>query len=220
MKQLVFLLLFCAVFPAFADTDTLQQKSKTSLIKSGKLVPLPMVYYTPETRIGGGLSVFSLFKTNKSDSTLGSSIVRVAVHYTMNKQYWAELTYSIIFSKSRYILTGNSSYMKYPNYFFGIGSQTLETDKEQFDYYSGNFYSRLIRKIKGKAYLGVQYHYNSMTNLVINNGGILASGKIIGVSGGHSVGVGLAFIYDSRNSIINAHLFAQVPFFIWLITKK
>lgn len=205
MKKLFFLLfLFCTISPAIADTDTLQQKSKQSLMKSGKLVPLPMVYYTPETHVGGGLSVFSLFKTDKKDTLINSSMVRIALHYTMNKQYWAEIMYSIVFPKSNYILTGNASYMKYPNYFFGIGSKTLETDKEQFDYHATNFYTRLIRKVKGKAYLGLQYQYASIFDLVVNKGGILANGKIVGSSGGHSSGVGLVFIYDSRNSIINA----------------
>jgi hemolysin activation/secretion protein len=205
MKKLFFLLLlFCTLSSAMADADTLQQKSKQSLIKSGKLVPLPMVYYTPETHVGGGLSVFSLFKTDKKDSLINSSMGRIALHYTMNKQYWAEIMYSIVFPKSNYILTGNASYMKYPNYFFGIGSKTLETDKEQFDYHSTNFYTRLIRKVKGKAYLGLQYQYSSIFDLVVNKGGILANGKIIGSSGGHSSGGGLVFIYDSRNSIINA----------------
>jgi len=128
----------------------------------------------------------------------------VALHYTMNKQYWAEVMYSIVFPKSNYIMTGNASYMKYPNYFFGIGSRTLESDKEQFDYHSVNFYSRLIRKVKGRAYLGLQYHYNSMFDLIVNKGGLLSNGKIVGASGGHSAGLGLVFIYDSRNSIINA----------------
>ncbi|TAH17263.1 MAG: hypothetical protein EAZ08_14110 [Cytophagales bacterium] len=204
MKHIGFVLLLCVTLQAHARTDTLQQKRKTSLIKSGKLVPLPMVYYTPETHVGGGLSIFSVFKTSQKDSMLNSSMARVAAHYTMNKQYWVEMTYSLIFPMSKYILTGNISYMKYPNYFFGIGNTTLDSDREQFDYYAGNFYSRVIRKIKGKAYLGVQAHYNSMSNLVVHSGGILASGKVIGASDGHSMGLGITFIYDSRNSIINA----------------
>lgn len=203
-NRLIFLFLLFTISPVFADTDTLQQKNKQSLIKSGKLVPLPMVYYTPETHVGGGLSVFSLFKTAKKDTLISSSMARIALHYTMNKQYWVETMYSIIFPKSNYMLTGNASYMKYPNYFFGIGSNTLETDKEQFDYHSTNFYTRLIRKIKGKAYLGLQYQYTSIFGLVVNKGGALANGKIVGSSGGSSAGLGLVFIYDSRNSIINA----------------
>ncbi len=208
-KTLVLLLFITLVTSlAFANEDTLRLRpslpKKISIFKSGKLVPLPVLYYTPETNIAGGLTVFSIFKTNPKDSSLNTSVVRFSANYTMNKQYWIEVLHTIIFPRNNYILTGNISYMKYPNYFFGIGGRTLITDREQFSYFSSNFYLRLIRKVRGSAYLGAQYHYNSMHNVLVQSGGSLSQGSIIGTTDGHSSGVGGVFIYDTRNSIVNA----------------
>jgi hypothetical protein len=202
----VYFILLITIFffhsPCFA-LDTLEVKRKSSLIKSGKLVPLPVLYYTPETKIAGGLTIFNIFKTDSKDSILNTSMVRTSVNYTQNKQYWIELLHTIIFPKNRYIMTGNISYMKYPNFFYGIGSRTLEADKEQFSYYSTNFYLRFIKKIRGNSYLGLQYHFNIMSNVVFQSGGRLSQGNIMGAGGGKSSGLGLVFIYDSRNSVIN-----------------
>ncbi|MBK8845047.1 MAG: hypothetical protein IPO27_00250 [Bacteroidetes bacterium] len=60
---------------------------------------LPLAYYTPETRIGVGALIYSVFRINKSDTVSRYSNIQLYVSITQNKQLSVENEWQI-FSKN------------------------------------------------------------------------------------------------------------------------
>ena len=70
------------------------QRDSTTHTKRLRITPLPVVYYSPETRLGFGALVAASFETIKaSDSITKSSYAQTYFLYTINKQYdWGTST--------------------------------------------------------------------------------------------------------------------------------
>src|SRR6186997_1585613 len=104
MKFLGVAILSSVIFIAHA-----QQEAKPE--KRFRITPLPVVYYSPETRLGFGALVAASFETFKApDSITKSSYAQTYFLYTINKQYdWGTST-RVYAPKNKFIFHGKFNY--------------------------------------------------------------------------------------------------------------
>jgi len=190
--------------PTFATKLTPADSTRQDTTKNMTIVPLPVIYYTPETRWAFGALGQFLFKINPKDTVARTSSLQVATVYTINKQYMVNTTYNIFFDQEKYWLNGYFTYKKFPEFFYGIGNNTSLENEENFSYFSIDWDGWFVRQIKKGTFLGITHKFQKMYDVVPDSDTFLENSTLAGARGFRISGIGLAFIRDERNSIINA----------------
>jgi len=199
------------VWPSMAKTftdgeplqDTIHYEKKIGLIKKGSLVPLPVVFYSPETSLAFGGVLFNLFRTIPEDTLSKFSNVRTAIIFTLRSQLLIDIDHDIFTRNEKYRITGKFLFAKFPDFFYGIGNQTQQEHEELYTANNFNLKSQVMRQIFENFYVGLLYQFNYLGNLEKVEGGILDSDDIIGNDGGKSSGLGLILQWDTRDFNLN-----------------
>lgn len=186
---------------------------------------LPVAGYTLQTGWAIALSANASFHTT-NDSNENLSTVLTSITYTQYQQ--------VIFPLQTYIWTRNNKYnivtdwrfMKYPQYSYGLGGYTTDSNKFKIDYSNIHLYQTLMCDIAPHWYAGIGYNFDYYWNiqsgykekadpLLKNN--YQDSGKSSLIASGFTLNA----LYDSRKNPINAKQgsFARItyrPNFIFL----
>lgn len=187
-----------------------------SVPKAFSLLPLPLVYYTPETRLAYGVAATATFRfrrdmnalqVDSSGATTRSirpSQLTLGVAYTQNKQILFYLPFQVFYDRDRYHLNGEAGYYRYNYYFYGLGQQ--EVPRELYGVNFPRVRINAFRRInpdrgRGKLYGGIRYQYEDYQVNSVEPGGLLASGTVPGGTGSRLSGAGLGLFYDSRDVI-------------------
>jgi hypothetical protein len=204
---LILLLFFSSVIKLSAQDFPIEYKNDSSFLnnlfgqhkeKNFKITPLPYLGYLPETRLLGGLALLLTCRASK-DSTLPFSYSELTFTFTQNRQ--AVLEEDIFFYIGHhYILKGYFGYEKYPDRFWGIGPATLPGAEERYS--SDRIFANLslLRKVKGRFYVGVKYRMISIFNMNYLRGSHNLTPEEY--KGNRTGGFGPAFIYDTRDNIL------------------
>ncbi len=190
------ILVFVIVFPAFLFSSTGEKASSKN-----KLVILPVVFYTPLTKIAGGVGGIYYWRTQEDQLKESPSTILMGLIYTQRKQFLSELTPNLFFKKGVYHLAGYLGFKNFSEKFYGIGSRTTKDMEEDFSYRSAKLSLSLRRRITTKLYFGFQYDFEYFDPREFEAGGILDSGDIVGRDGGTVSGLGMIFIRDGRDDI-------------------
>ncbi len=203
----LWLLLLCFSYaPLYAQG---QMPSKVSKLKkyfgpSGnpykvRVIPVPLINYSPETRWGFGLGTQVLFRTPSTDSTGNLSTTGFAFIFTLNKQFIVNPNWDIFWKKDRYRLTGAVLWQRYPDSFFGLGNETKEQDQERFSSDYVLVRNRFTKQFAPHFQLGAQYRFEYMYGMKTEENGLFDTNDIPGEGGYTASGLGLAIIYDTRD---------------------
>ena len=163
-----------------------------------QFIPLPVVFYTPETHIAYGVLGVCLFKT---DSTARTSNIDFAIIHTQNAQTVIEPAYTIFTKQEKYLIRGMLLYTKFPELYYGIGPGTTSDQEELISYKSLRAYNRFLRKVKPGWFVGVQQQYFKTFDVNRSSDRALPTQTLIGGLGSVVNGVGLASVVDTRNNI-------------------
>ena len=163
-----------------------------------KFIPLPVVFYTPETHLAYGILGVCLFKT---DSTARTSNIDFAVIHTQNAQTVIEPTYTIFTKHENYLIRGMLLYTKFPELYYGIGRGTTRDREELISYKSLRAYNRFLRKVKPGWFVGIQQQYFKTFDVNRLSDRRLPAQKLIGGLGSVVNGIGVASVVDTRNNI-------------------
>jgi outer membrane protein assembly factor BamA len=193
---------FFLISGSFASSpeDITSEKDSASLKKTG-FIFIPAVFYTPETKIAGGASALFYFRNSGSASDKRPSTINPTVIYTQRKQMILQLTWELYMKNGLYRLNGNAVYMKYPDKFYGIGPNTIQSMEESFTPRNAIVQIILRRKLMESIYAGVLYHFQDTKLQEIDPDGALAQKLIPGSSGGTVSGTGVMFDWDNRDNI-------------------
>lgn len=198
MKKLIcFILLGLFAFPCFgkeAEQDSVKQK------KNG-FIPIPILFYMPETKIGVGAAVSYYFRESGSKLDSRPSTIMPVLTYTQKKQIISELSADLYLKDEIYHLNGYLSYKKFPDKFYGIGNHTSEDDEENYTPKSATFQMNLQKKVSSRLNIGVQYEFEHTKIIEVEENGLLVHGDIAGSKGGMVSGAGLLVNRDTRDNI-------------------
>lgn len=160
---------------------------------------LPLAYYTPETKLGLGALVYSFFKTDTSD--LKKSNSQTYLSYTLNHQFAIENDYQIWLNSGKSLLIGSVDFLKFPEFFYGLGNNTQNKDKKLISFNKFRFLLKYLKKAGKYSYIGGVSNYEHLYNLDFSM--LETTSVIYGEKGYKAAGVGLIFISDKRDNALN-----------------
>lgn len=186
---------FYAVHSQNKDVDS------SILVKDNfTLVPLPVIYYTPETRWAfGGVGFFSFrFKSQSAESR--NSQFQFGAAYTQEKQSLFYLPFQFFWKEDQFYSFGEVGYYKYTYNYWGIGSNTPDYNIENYGVNFTRVRMNVTKRIGSSFYFGGRYWFdNYNVNKVINDG-LLSQENNLGEKGGVVSSLGLIGIYDTRDN--------------------
>lgn len=194
-KQILFLLSFISGFFGFVRAENADSLSGKRI----SILPVPTFGYSPETRTyAGAVCLFNYRLGNATDTRASNS--KIEFTYTQRKQIISEIGWNVFSNKEKIFSSGRISYSKFPDYFWGKGINT--SDSNRITYSTGRFLAETVFafKIKKNTYIGSTFRMleYSQPKLIEGKQEIfnqIETGKSISVPG-------IAFIKDTRNNLL------------------
>lgn len=209
-KPPTFLFILCFFLSCFTHNvqaqDTLPLKFSERFIKKltkkRDYLVFPQIGRSPETGFLSGIYYLQLFKIGH-DSTARTSNTETTISFTQHRQFLAELNNTILFHKEKFILRGTNSFSKYSEFFWGVGSDSRREDRELVEFNTYQLVQRLTYSFGHHVFAGLQYQYYQVSDVRSKKGGLLDSLNFTGAHGSKTSGLGLLFLYDTRDNVIN-----------------
>ncbi len=167
-----------------------------------RLLAIPVLYYTPETKLAFGAGGVFTFRAGKDKAKTRPTSFWMLLVYTLNKQFQAMLKPQIYSIRNIYFISGTVLFEKFPQKFWGVGPDSLESAEETYTPQTILFQVALQRKISGYLYGGIEYKLDRTSILKRQTGGILDQGDLTGSQGGLISGLALSLTWDSRDNIL------------------
>jgi outer membrane protein assembly factor BamA len=214
MRNLKSFMLFLA-FICSRDVLAQEQPDSTDTDKFAlRFSGYPYVYYTPETELAFGVGGIVTFYTAK-ELGLRPSKILLSGYYATTGQYKISLIPQLYFLKNLYFTSVALDFGYYVDKFYGIGAETPDIG-DQSRFASQSFGAELNFQLP--SILGVSYRsgiiYDFMDNDIVDKkeNPYLLSGSVAGSDGGISSGLGLIWVWDSRDHTFfpNKGNFSQV----------
>lgn len=196
-KILISLLLLACGHQAFAQKND----SSSFFIKKESLLALPIVFYTPETRLAGGLAGLFAFRPTDADSGTQVSNIQIGGAYTQENQLLLYLPWRIYTSGNDYLSFGEVGYYRYRFYFYGIGNHNPEFEGELYDIVFPRLRLNFLKEVGDNHHLGLYYGFDDYVLSNFEPGGLLANmaENIPGRMGGRQSVLGLIEVLDRRD---------------------
>ncbi|NOT36684.1 MAG: BamA/TamA family outer membrane protein [Saprospiraceae bacterium] len=181
------------------------------------VIGIPIVYYTPETRIGFGVAgSVSFFNSGKN---FHKSNVLFGLAYTQNKQISIYIPYNLYFQKNRYWIYGELGYYKYLYFFYGINNCSKSDEQENYTVQFPRVRVSALKKVRSNSYIGIRWVFDKYKYLQYESNKELIKGNITGAKDGTVSGFGFLYNYDSRDhiqypgkgSLLESMLYAESP---------
>lgn len=194
MRRLLIIACTFAVFVAHS------QLLKQDTARGYNLLPLPLLFRSPETGWAGGLSGSLSFKsTFKHDTATRLSTVQLLTLFTERGQNIEALDATIYLPKEKYILYVQASHSFFPDKFWGLGPLTTD-DYERYRFEQVFTNIHLKKKIYKKLFGGIIYEFQNVFNIHYDKGGKFDTSIVYGHNDYHNSGLGGSLGIDTRNS--------------------
>lgn len=174
-----------------------------SSAKNLKIIGLPLVFYTPETKLGFGASGISTFRLKK-DSLSRVSSVQFGIAFTQMKQVLVYLPFQLWFKSDLWNINGELGYYKYNYFYYGVGTNSLFKNQERYDVNYPRVRLNVLKEIKKNHYFGFRYNFDNYAINKLESGGSLSQNLVPGSFGGVVSSLGLVYKIDSRDYQFNA----------------
>jgi hypothetical protein len=187
---LLLLLLLCIHLSVFAQPD---RKNRW------RFSPLPVVYYSPETKFGFGV-LLGANKTFGNDSLTTGSYFQSSFIYTLNKQYeWSNLG-RIYSSGNKRIFDYKLYYAYFPEFYYGYQVENPENYKWPIEFNRIWVELKNVWRLSGDVYVGAYTRFNRIYNLTRPYGDNIEMMQPPGSEGYHVAGISPLFVLDSRDN--------------------
>ncbi|GAB2686936.1 hypothetical protein GCM10027037_06260 [Mucilaginibacter koreensis] len=204
--------------------DTVNQKDLIDIFRSVfdvrktrvKAEPGKTIYFsflpTASTIPGGGRALITsttagFYLGNRKTTNLSS--ISFSPYWNFHQRYGIPIRSNIWLKDNKWFISGDSRFMVYPQYTWGLGGRPRPDEKLLVDYSYIRLYQSILRRIKPYLLLGIgydiDYRINIQSQTPTDN---LAefSGYDLGTRHGQnsfSAGPTLNLLYDTRNNSLN-----------------
>ncbi len=166
---------------------------------------LPVIGYSIQTGIMGGITSIATFVNNKHINANISNIM-ATLAYTEEKQTIAILQPNIWTKNNTYNITGIIQYLKFPQDTYGLGGNSTFDDANDIDYKFFKVNLALLKQIIPDFFAGLgyalDYHWNIKEQGIVN--GATSDFKKYGLNNQSiSAGITVNILYDNRRNSIN-----------------
>jgi len=185
--------LVCALVTGIGQVRA--EEAATDSTESGpSILPIPVIFYTPETETGFGGSVAYY---HDPDSRLPSSLSAIAI-YTTKSQIVLRLGASWYVRKEQLRLDVAGGYSEFPDTFYGV-ADGRESIAEDFTPRSSDAAVGAWWHLIPELQVGLLTGFLDQSIQEVEPGGLLDRGAVRGSEGGTVVSVGTGVTWDSRD---------------------
>jgi hypothetical protein len=181
-----------------------EDSAQTAHQKEGILL-VPLLYYTPDTRLAAGAMGVYYFHTGSDEKETRLSFVKLLADYTQNKQVDVWSSWNVFTEGEKYLFKGELRYRNFPDRFFGIGNNTVAEQEELFSYDLLSLKFLAMQQVRKHLFIGFDFNFEKHYNISYQKQGALSRGEVPGSAGGIMSGLGFVSTWDTRDNVINAH---------------
>lgn len=167
-----------------------------------KFIAYPTIAYAPETQWEFGVSALYVFYAQRDTSNRLSEL-SAFTFLTLESQYGLWLDHALYSDKSAWFFLGRLRYQRFPLIYYGIGPDAPDEELAQVDANSIAIRERVLRKVSGSLYLGVELDYQRLSGVSFNRLSDEPFPLPAGSQGSANFGVGLGLVYDNRHNVLN-----------------
>lgn len=197
----------------FNLSDSIVKKDSTKT-KRYKILGLPLFFYVPETKFGGGGAGIITWRFKKDSINVRPSSVQFGLAFTQLKQTLVYLPFNLWLKNEAYNVFGEIGYYKYNFFFWGVGNKQPFNAQELYDVTFPRIKLNALKRVAPNTYAGIKYNYDDFRVTRVDSGGILDNGNVIGSRGGNVSSLGAVLKYDSRDNLFypTKGYFAELSF--------
>lgn len=190
--------------PAPADTLLLPAPTERPAaapppaVPGHKLFPLPILFYQPETKLGGGVGLLHTYRTALESRISSNGLFAVV---TQRRQYSISLSGELYTAGNRWRLATWLGWSRFPNFFYGIGNDTRAEDEEAFTPAQVGVGLDVRRSPRPGLYVGMLAIYQETRIVASEPAGAIGTHAVPGSSGGTLVGIGVSVMLDDRDRV-------------------
>ena len=200
---------FCSALAQPADSSR-----KFDAPKAFSLFPIPVVYYTPETRFAYGVALSATFRFKRDYLLVKNDTARAVSNgtnrprpsniqligaYTQNQQLLLFVPFQVFYDRNQYYFYGEAGYYKYSYNFFGFGEREVPAENYSVDF--PRIRLNAFRRVRPNVYAGLRYEYEKYDVTKVDPDGLLTTNAVPGGLGSVIAGVGVGFLYDTRDNV-------------------
>jgi len=166
-------------------------------------VPLPVVFYQPETGTGFGAIATYYFRPGASTGTVvPPSEISGSAIYTTKNQILTSLGTRLYLSGGALRLAGSVAFTKFPTKFWGIGNDTPEDAEEDYTPLTAAALGEVLREVASGWFAGARLQVARRELRELSDSGQLVTGTVPGSEDGRIVEGTLLLVHDVRNGTL------------------
>lgn len=174
----------------------------TTSIERPKFIAYPTVAYAPETKWEFGLSGVYVYYANQ-DIKNRLSEINAFSFFTLESQYGLWIDHALYSDKSLWFFLGRIRLQQFPLLYYGEGIDISGNELAQIDAGNITIRERVLRKVRGSLYMGIETDYHRLSNVVFNRLSDEPFDDPIGLENFTNFGLGLGLVYDDRHNVLN-----------------
>jgi outer membrane protein assembly factor BamA len=174
----------------------------TADARGTSIIPFPFVFYTPETKIGFGGTLITMFRLSESGIQEPASSISPIFVYTQKKQLIAMLGTELFLGAGRFRVNAEVGYSRFPNTIWGIGNDTPDDLQEDYTPRVISANVQFQRRVLPSFYVGGRIEFAHRRLLETDSLGLLAAGALPGTEDGRIVSGGLLLTWDTRDNTV------------------
>ncbi len=176
---------------SYAQNDSVKRKS---------LLVLPVISRSIETGWSFGAVAAFTFRLSARDTVSRTSNLEAIALYSTKKQLVTAINGSQYFRNEKFILNEQISFSSFPDKFWGLGKNTLDSDEEPYKYRQYYLYFHLLRNIAPHFFFGAVFEHQKVWDIEYVAGGAFDKQQVEGRHGYKVSGLGGSITYDNRNN--------------------
>jgi hypothetical protein len=182
-----------------AIIQDLQRQSDSFSAYKWRIFPIPILYYTPETRFVIGGAVYLTFRFKNDSVNSKPSQIGVLGTYSQNKQVLFYIPFQLFPNNGNQFYSGEIGYFRYNYFYYGFGQRHIKGEYFGVDFPRINI--KAVQRVKKSIYAGGRFQFEDYKITKINDGGDFDSGLVPYGRGSTSVGLGLVTFFDKRDFV-------------------
>jgi len=185
----------------------------TSSTEKPKFIAYPTLAYAPETRWEIGMSALYVYYA-RQDINNRLSEINAFTFFTLEKQYGLWFDHALYSHRSEWFFLGRARFQRFPLLYYGQGPTVTGEELAQINAGSINIRERILRKVKGHFYVGLETDFQKLSNI---NFEVLSASPFerpAGLEPYQNLGLGLGLVFDNRHNVLNVRegLFGETGF--------
>lgn len=188
--------------PEVPDASPEESSADSIDFDGGSLIPLPVIFYQPETGLGFGLTAINYYRMTPGDTISPPSSMTLVGIYTTKNQLILAVWSDMFLDEDRWRISSAVSYSQFPTKYWGIGNDTPDSAEEDYTP------KALTLRLWPQKRIGTGWYAGLAANIIdrriteVSDDGLIDTGLAPGVKDEQALGLGGSLIRDSRDNTV------------------